>query len=299
MILLIALNNMSIFLNPLYKERLTYTSPAPTQTEVQAVVDELFKKIALRFHIENIQCKFLTGNGSVGIRIYPPKSQTISDHLYKLASTGPGIELFQRLNRVLSNASSINISNKENVNQTTFANRGITYDPHQIRYYVSRNSAGETIILPKPSEITLAHELIHILHIYEDERGYRERSCTLPAMATMTHAEELLTIAGFGNGLTPVPKTEGSKIRANIKVVDRVCENSFLFAFGLPPRISHTGIYGPYTFQHLVKLNAIGTLKEILVSNPTFATTKIGSEYPYEIAQRYGRLEMANLLRIA
>lgn len=287
---------MSIFLNPNYKAKLTYTTQTPTQTEVEAVITELLSKMKFKIHIESIECRFL--KGAKAIRIHPLHTQTVKDQLYKIACTGPGMELFQRLNKVLDQAPALKITNKEKVSKHSSIRQEIIYDPNNIRYYVSRNSAGEIILVRKPPEVTLAHECIHALHYFEDKKAHYDRRNAKPVMIDMTNAEEQLTITGLGNAI-PAPQIQGSKIKANATIVDRVCENSFLFAFGLPPRISHVGTQGRYTFNEIVNVNAIGTLKEILASNPSFATTKIDSQYPYEIAQDYGRTEMAELLRIS
>lgn len=272
---------MSIFLDPRYRQQLTYTTQTPTPDERNAVVNELFTKVKFKTHVENIDCKVL--KGGKGIRIHPLHTETIMEQLYKIASTGPGMELLQRLNKALANAPPLNISNKKTDGYLNYIKKEIIYDPNQLSYYLSRNSAGEIILVRKPPEVALAHECIHALHLYEDRIEFAKRFEARSPMANMPNAEEFLTIAGFGS--------------RTLKIVDRVCENSILIAFGLPPRISYTGIVGHYTFEQLMSLNAIGTVKEIMATHPSFVTTQFGSRYPYQLAEWLGNTQMAELLK--
>ncbi|MBA3237366.1 MAG: DUF4116 domain-containing protein [Parachlamydiaceae bacterium] len=88
----------------------------------------------------------------------------------------------------------------------------------------------------RPAWVILAHELIHALHDQTDRKEYTLNHETRKnILEKMDNFEEQVTITGFN----PKVLTEKGKIKKS----DVLCENAFLFALGLPPRIDHRSSY--------------------------------------------------------
>jgi Domain of unknown function (DUF4116) len=84
----------------------------------------------------------------------------------------------------------------------------------------------------RPLWIEFAHELVHALHTLTNDSGRADASDTRKSILKgMDNLEEQHTIAGFNHRLF-LTKT-------NITPMDMLCENAFLLALNLPPRIDH------------------------------------------------------------
>lgn len=116
---------------------------------------------------------------------------------------------------------------------TTFSSRYGYIEIHlNNTFYETLNSSSEYCTFEKPAFVLLAHELIHVLHHAIDPDGFFMCIETKKNIVNeMDNLEEQHTIAGFN----PILFSQKEKI----KKIDVLCENAFLIALGLPPRINH------------------------------------------------------------
>lgn len=166
-------------------------------------------------------------------------TQLFNEQIVELCQLKPG----RKLIKYLSKSSDIKIVVK---NGSTSEQGGgvITIDPQLDGKYNAR-VADSYVLSKKPLKVTIAHELIHELHqrcnwllymsnSHSDINGiFRNR-----VMGEMDDIEEQQTILG----LTYRNFFDAYTVKFNpAKKIDVICENAFLLALNLPPRVDHRG----------------------------------------------------------
>lgn len=170
----------------------------------------------------------------------------VKSWVQEIAPTQPGAELLERLARI---GRQFRIVASEQT--VTFPNLHLVQIEPDTPYLYVTKKEGKKFLVEGPKSIRCAHELIHLMHAYEDSVREEERgkTCTFD---DMDNEEERLTITG-----------------SNHLETDNCNENSLLAAFGLPLRENHDGVARvPPTPIDLIKVGALGTLKEILRDDP-------------------------------
>lgn len=150
-----------------------------------------------------------------------------SELLRKLCEVKPGRKLMKILFKNLTEKQIIIFENdKSQYNPIT---NTIGFKKTPTKYYALQ---GNNIVnAEKPLEVSLAHEIIHAMQkncdVGVDERHEKN---TLPEMS---NSHEQLTIIGFDSNYTC--------IKSSLDKYDLICENAFLLAWNLLPRINHDG----------------------------------------------------------
>lgn len=181
------------------------------------------------------------------------------DRLKKICSLKPGRVLMKALSRtnfvIHGNKIKLTHGNKWAFETPRQNISCIKSDPHP--YYNGLRMDGAqwsdtSRIYEKPDFITLAHELIHFLHFqlkfpdrsdeYQNHRAWFSHTCeeVFDCIGNMDDLEEQHTESGFSHLVF--------KNLTNLSKTDVLCENAFLFALGIPPRIDHRG-YNEKTLQ--------------------------------------------------
>jgi ankyrin repeat protein len=185
--------------------------------------------------------------------IFDKSDKKITDYITTLLSIRPGRTLFKRLLKA-DKPLTIVLDSEED---SCFSSKKSTVilNDSKVSYHVSVNPDGEKIFIPSHPFITLAHELIHALHYFEDQYVWYTKTTSKDIIdPDLDDLEEQETIIG--------KKEEGT-----------FCENVFLFHFGYPLRINHRGLAlngeDTVTASGCASLGTLGSLKEMLSSNPS------------------------------
>jgi hypothetical protein len=164
----------------------------------------------------------------------------------EIASTKPGKELLERITNI-GRQFKIVSSNTT----VTFPNLNLVQIEEEKPYFYVTMQKGEKFLVEGPRNVRLAHELIHLVHAYENPEAEKRRGET-HTDDEMDTEEERLTIQGSNNFEK-----------------DNCCENSFLSALNYPIRINHDGpAISPPSLIDVIKTGALGTLKQILEKDP-------------------------------
>lgn len=142
----------------------------------------------------------------------------------------------------------------------------------------------------KPVFLTLAHELIHALHYFEEgpELWTKKANSKNIIDPELDNLEEQETIIGEEEEAT-------------------LCENVFLFRFGYPLRVNHRGLLlkkeDPMTASEYVVYGALTNLKEMILSNPSLLNLpqrvtdyKEGKLTPLNAAILFNQMEIVDYL---
>jgi hypothetical protein len=122
-----------------------------------------------------------------------------------------------------------------------------------VNHYVCANSNGEKIFHSVNESITLAHELIHAFHYFEEslelffQKINSKKNIIDPELDNLEEQETIIGKEGEGT----------------------LCENVFRFHFGYPLRVNHQGAIDPFTASDCAALGTLGNLKGMLSSNPS------------------------------
>lgn len=171
--------------------------------------------------------------------------QTVRPLIHEIASTKPGNDLLMRIIKIGRNFKIVNYTTT-----ATFPNLNLVQIESGPYFYVTEKNR-EKFLIEGPKSVRLGHELIHLVHAYENPEAEKKRgeSCTCD---DMDNEEERLTILG-----------------TNHLETDSCNENSLLAAFNLPLRVNHDGPTGqPPTLIDVIKTGALGSLKETLKNAP-------------------------------
>ncbi|CDR33596.1 ankyrin repeat domain-containing protein [Criblamydia sequanensis] len=175
------------------------------------------------------------------------ESQEIIPLIHEIAVKEPGVLLLDRIAKIGRRFTIV--PSEETV---TFCNLNlIKIETDRPYFYVARID-GEKFFVEAPRYVRLVHEFIHLMHAYEDSEAEKRRGERHTDDGT-DNEEERLTIFGINN-----------------EEIDLCSENSFLALEGLPLRIDHDGPASqPPTLIDVIKVGALGSLKEILKDDPS------------------------------
>jgi ankyrin repeat protein len=194
--------------------------------------------------------------------IFDESDKRITDYITTLLTIRPGRTLFKRL--LKTNQSLMIVFDAKEESGFRYCNRcrnatlisTITLnDDSNVSHYVSVNSNGEKFFTPAYKLITLAHELIHALHFFEEGPEFVAEKANKPILdPDLDNGEEEETIIG--------------KEKEAI-----LCENVFRFHFGYPLRVNHRGLKlnkeDSFTISECASHGTLANLKEMLSSNPS------------------------------
>lgn len=187
----------------------------------------------------------LTINNFLSIATF--ESQEIIPMIHEIAGREPGILLLDRITKIGRRFTIVPA--EETV---TFCNLNLIKIETDHPYFYVAQIGGEKFFVEAPRYVRLAHEFIHLMHAYEDGEAEKRRGERLTDDGT-DNEEERLTIFGVNN-----------------EEIDLCFENSFLAIEGLPLRIDHDGPASqPPTLIDVIKVGALGSLKEILKEDPS------------------------------
>lgn len=182
--------------------------------------------------------------------------QLFNQQIAGLCELKPGRKLIKHLSQGLSsNLLYKKIIVKEGGESFAFANEiyvDTRNEEKEGKYNAFAN--GSYVISKRPLMVTIAHELIHNLHNLKTSslpflsERVMKRHISEGVLRNMDNLEELDTILG----ITPTPYisddetgercirgTDLPKVREFKKSIDVMCENAFLLALNLPPRVDH------------------------------------------------------------
>jgi hypothetical protein len=205
--------------------------------------------------------------------IFNRNDERITDQIKKLLSIRPGRDLFKRLLKANQRLEMV-FDSKKNTCLSHRGKREVIYvarDHAENRFYKHCvNRDGERMLAYAPAVISLAHELIHALHRFEEGaervRAKKKEKINLISLE-FDNLEEEETIIG--------KKREGT-----------LCENVFRFHFGYPMRIDHRGLWlkgeerataSTYAFE-----GALVNLKSTLQESPSLINRSLpctGTKY--------------------
>lgn len=194
--------------------------------------------------------------------IFDKSDDRITDYITTLLTIRPGRTLFKRL--LKTNQSLMIVFDAKEESGFRYCNRfrnatlisTITLnDDSNVSHYVSVNSNGEKFFTPAYKLITLAHELIHALHFFEEGPEFVAEKANKNILdPDLDNGEEEETIIG--------KEGEGT-----------LCENVFRFHFGYPLRVNHSGLKlkkeDSFTISECASHGTLANLKEMLLSNPS------------------------------
>ena len=188
--------------------------------------------------------------------IFDKSDEKIIDPIRTLITIRPGRTLFKHLLKADKPLTIVLDSKKVSGFSYSQTATTITLNDSKVHYYISVNSDGEKFFFPAPLFITLAHELVHALHYFEEGREFViEKSKNKNILdPDLDNLEEQETTIGKEGEAT-------------------LCENVFRFHFGYPLRINHRGILlnkgNTITASTCAMKGTLATLKELLLSNPS------------------------------
>jgi hypothetical protein len=203
---------------------------------------------------ENLFNDFLSSN--IRIPENNEERKVILDSIMKIISTAPGKELIRRI-----------IDSKKPF-QIKFGPRPICDEEGIV---IDAKTAFKPVIVNNEKRfekeditITIAHELIHLLHMIDnvDERdGISRHRNLLPGL---DHLEEQATILGF--------------VEQN-DLFDPICENTFNKIFGLNTRINHRAItIENFTARDAAHCGALDDLRQMIDENPQLINALVDNE---------------------
>jgi len=150
----------------------------------------------------------------------------ITDHFRKLLTIRPGQELFERLLKanqplkiVFDSAKKNCLSHRRGLRTVHMARN----DTGKRSYHFCVNSKGEKLLAENSVVTSLAHELIHALHHFEEGEFVQKKKERGTISEDLDNKEEQETIIGKAWTGT-------------------LCENVFRHRFGYPLRINHRGL---------------------------------------------------------
>lgn len=152
--------------------------------------------------------------------------------LKEIALTRPGRKLLKRI----SKTAGVVIRDSKNDPSNIFTG-GDHYNPLDQKINLKLNQhfyigGKDKFLKHQPMMVTLAHELIHSIHYYENMEAAKARKKQTENLLhkKFDDLEEQYTILGFVD----------SEVN-NLNDLE-ICENAFLRVFNLPPRFNHTGL---------------------------------------------------------
>lgn len=158
--------------------------------------------------------------------------EQMRNYLGEIAKAKPGRQLIKALKQMGSEITIQPGKSCELVGSTVFMTDQETRD------YNAIDAQGVKITATSPSWVSLAHELIHALHANDLKIACDIRSDILEGMDNL---EEQHAICGFNHTVF----LDGKITKAAF-----LCENAFLLAMGLPPRIDHGSASSPLQVKH-------------------------------------------------
>lgn len=179
-------------------------------------------------------------------------TQLFNDKVVKLCELKPGRKLIKHLSRSLSsNPLWEKILVREGEESKAKANEIYICIKNKENYYNALID-GSYVLSKRPLMVKIAHELIHTLHDLTmplfSEKLIKTKLSMQGILKNMHTPEEMDTILGIApyisddeigdrqNRGTDLPKYKELK-----KSIDVMCENAFLLALNLPPRVDHFG----------------------------------------------------------
>jgi hypothetical protein len=177
--------------------------------------------------------------------IFDKSDKKLTDYITTLLSIRPGRTLFKRLLKADKPLTILLDSTK-----------GSCFKPDESTVFINdsevdcicTNPNGEKILHGNAS-ISLAHELVHVLHYFEDSEFTTKLKSRNIIDPEFDYLEEQETIIG--------------KEKEAV-----LCENVFRFHFGYPLRINHRGATS-FTASDCAGQGYLGSLKEMLLANPS------------------------------
>lgn len=162
----------------------------------------------------------------------------IDGYIEKISSLGVGRKLFQAL---AEKGDKFSIKQGEN-----FWCTGLTIEVgrEEQTYYNTINRLFEKCHFVRPSWVDFAHELVHVLHHSNPEKFGNYWSVRTDILPGMDDLNEQHVIAGFNS-------RHFSKRKTQLEPIEVICENAFLLALKLPPRIDHQKADGTKLGTHL------------------------------------------------